>query len=127
MWRLNDLFASTPVHPADLLSVVALENLNRIRDRGRKIVEADRVLLRDFLVRQEGVSSPCTEFGTTAILRLANDNVDDFLARLRTEHETSAVPGHFFGLPNHFRVGMGVNTEMFREGLQRISRALATV
>jgi aspartate/methionine/tyrosine aminotransferase len=58
---------------------------------------------------------------------LAKDNVDNFLARLRTEYETSAVPGHFFGLPNHFRVGMGVNTEMFREGLQRISLALATV
>jgi aspartate/methionine/tyrosine aminotransferase len=109
------------------LSVVALENLNHIRERGRKIVEADRVLLREFLIRQDGVSSPCTEFGTTAILRLARDNVDDFLARLRTEHETSAVPGHFFCLPNHFRVGMGVNTEMFHEGLQRISRALATV
>jgi aspartate/methionine/tyrosine aminotransferase len=126
MWRLNDLFASTPVHPADLLSVVALENLDHIRERGRKTVETDRVLLREFLIRQEGLSSPRTEFGTTAILRLAKDNVDDFLARLRTEHETSAVPGHFFGLPNHFRVGMGVNTEMFREGLQRISRALAT-
>jgi aspartate/methionine/tyrosine aminotransferase len=127
MWRLNDLFASIPAHPAELLSVVALENLDHIRERGRKIVETDRLLLREFLVRQQGVSSPSTEFGTTAILRLAKDNVDGFLARLRAEHETSAVPGHFFGLPNHFRVGMGVNTEMFREGLQRISRALATV
>jgi aspartate/methionine/tyrosine aminotransferase len=127
MWRLNDLFASIPAHPAELLSVVALENLEHIRERGRKIVETDRLLLREFLIRQQGVSSPSTEFGTTAILRLARDNVDGFLARLRAEHETSAVPGHFFGLPNHFRVGMGVNTEMFREGLQRISRALATV
>ena len=25
----------------------------------------------------------------------------------------------------HFRIGMGVNTEMFAEGLDRISRALA--
>ena len=53
--------------------------------------------------------------------------MDDFLTRLRTEYETSAVPGHFFGLPNHFRIGMGVDTEMFREGLQRISRALGSV
>ena len=52
--------------------------------------------------------------------------MDDFLARLRTEYETSAVPGHFFGLPNHFRIGMGVDTEMFREGLQRINRALGS-
>ena len=45
MWRLNDLFASIPAHPAELLSVVALENLDTIRDRARKIVEADRALL----------------------------------------------------------------------------------
>jgi aspartate/methionine/tyrosine aminotransferase len=125
MWRLNDLFASIPAHPAELLSVVALENLDHIRERGRKIVEADRALLKAFLTRQEGVSTPCTEFGTTAILRLATHNVDHFLTRLRTEYETSVVPGHFFGLPNHFRVGMGVDTEMFHEGLQRIGRALA--
>ena len=70
MWRLNDLFASIPAHPAELLSVVALEHLEQIRERARKIVEADRALLKDFLARQEGISSPRTEFGTTAILRL---------------------------------------------------------
>jgi len=124
MWRLNDLFASIPAHPAELLSVIVLEHLDRIRERSRKIVEADRALLREFLARQTGISAPRTEFGTTSILRLTKGNVDDFLARLRTDYETSAVPGHFFGLPNHFRIGMGVDTEMFREGLQRINRAL---
>jgi aspartate/methionine/tyrosine aminotransferase len=127
MWRLNDLFASIPAHPAELLSVVALENLDHIRERGQKIVEADRALLKAFLTRQESVSAPCTEFGTTAILRLTKGNVDNLLTRLRTEYETSVVPGHFFGLSNHFRVGMGVETEMFHEGLQRIGRALAIV
>jgi aspartate/methionine/tyrosine aminotransferase len=126
MWRLNDLFASIPAHPAELLSVVALENLHSIRERTRKIVEADRAVLREFLDSQKAVSTPRTEFGTTAILRLENGNIDDFLTRLRTEYETSVVPGHFFGLPNHFRIGMGVDSEMFREGLQRIGRALQT-
>jgi len=27
-------------------------------------------------------------------------------------------------MPDHFRIGMGVNTEMFAEGLSRIDRAL---
>lgn len=124
MWRLNDLFASIPAHPAELLSVVALENLLTVRERSRKVVAADRALLKEFLKGQKLVSAPGTEFGTTAILRLTNGDVDDFLTRLRTEYETSAVPGHFFGLPNHFRIGMGVDTEMFREGLERIGRAL---
>jgi len=126
MWRLNDLFYSIAAHPAELLSVVALEHLDPIRERARKVVEADRALLKEFLTQEQAVSAPRTEFGTTAILRLAKANVDPFLAQLRTEHETSAVPGHFFGQPNHFRIGMGVNSEMFRAGLQRISRALKT-
>src|SRR5882724_478130 len=126
MWRLNYLFASIPAHPAELLSVVALENLNQIRERGRRIVEADRALLREFLASHEAVTTPRTESGTTAILRLPSGSVDDFLTRLRVEYETSAVPGRFFGLPNHFRIGMGVDTEMFREGLQRIGQALQT-
>jgi aspartate/methionine/tyrosine aminotransferase len=124
MWRLNDLFASIPAHPAELLSVIALENLNQIRQRARKTVEADRVLLAEFLSRHRSVSAPRTEFGTTAILRLANDGIEHFLERLRAEQETSAVPGRFFELPNHFRIGMGVNTEIFREGLKRIGNVL---
>ena len=124
MWRLNDLFASVPAHPADLLSVAAFANLDQLRERARRVVEADRALLQEFLASQESVSTPRTKFGTTAVLRLANGNADDFLARLRTEYETSAVPGRFFGLPNHFRIGMGVNTEMFGEGLRRIAQAL---
>jgi aspartate/methionine/tyrosine aminotransferase len=124
LWQLNDLFASTLPHPAELLSVIALENLQQIRERSRKIVEADHAVLQDFLAHQNGVSAPRTDFGTTAILRLTNGNVEGFLTRLRAEFETAAVPGYFFGLPNHFRIGMGVDTEMFGEGLRRIGRAL---
>jgi aspartate/methionine/tyrosine aminotransferase len=127
MWRLKDLIAPTPVHPAELLSVIALENLDKIRQRGRKIVEADRASLATFLAEQTLLSTPHTDFGTTAVLRLANGNVETFLKRLRTEQETLAVPGRFFDLPDHFRIGMGVNSEVFREGLQRIGKTLETL
>ncbi len=125
MWRLNDLFGSIPAHPAELLSLAAFEHLDFIRDRARRIVEADRLLLRDFLDRQPAVSAPRTPWGTTVFPRLNGGGVDQFLARLRTDYETSAVPGRFFEMPDHFRLGMGVNTEMFREGLRRIDLALA--
>jgi aspartate/methionine/tyrosine aminotransferase len=127
MWRLNDLFGSIPAHPAELLSVVALENLDQIRERARKIVETDRAVLEQFLDTQERVSTPRTNFGTTAVMRLNKGDAEDFLSRMRTDYETSAVPGRFFGLPNHFRIGMGVDSAMFREGLRRIGQALATI
>jgi hypothetical protein len=125
MWRLNDLFASIPAHPAELLSVAALEHLDFIRERARRIVDADRALLSEFLAQQPALSTPRTAFGTTAFLRLHGENVDTFLARLRADYETTAVPGRFFEMPDHFRIGLGVNTEMFGEGLRRIGLALA--
>jgi aspartate/methionine/tyrosine aminotransferase len=124
MRRLNDLYSATPVYPGLLLAVAVFKHLNRLREKARRIVEADRKLLRDFLIKQSGISAVWTDWGTTSFVQLENGNVDDFLERLRTEFHTSAVPGRFFEMPDHFRIGMGVNTEMFDEGLDRIGRAL---
>jgi len=121
MWRLNDLFAATPVHPGELLSVAVFANLDAVRERFRRIVEADRRVLREFLDRETAVSAVKTDFGTTCFLRLLRGGVDDFLASLRERQETSAVPGRFFEMPDHFRIGMGVHSEMFAEGLRRLS------
>jgi aspartate/methionine/tyrosine aminotransferase len=127
MRRLNDLYSATPVYPGELLSVAAFKDLNLLRERARRIVEADRKLLRDFLAQESSVSAVPTDWGTTSFLKLQEGNVDTFLDRLRSDFDTSAVPGRFFEMPDHFRIGMGVNTEMFAEGLSRISRALLGV
>ena len=124
MRRLNDLYSATPVYPGLLLAVAVFKHLNRLREKARRIVEADRKLLRDFLVKQSGLSAVWTDWGTTSFVQLEDSNADEFLERLRTEFDTSAVPGRFFEMPDHFRIGMGVNTEMFAEGLDRISRAM---
>jgi aspartate/methionine/tyrosine aminotransferase len=120
MLRLNDLYAATASHPPELLSVAAFQHLDLLRERARKIVEADRRVLGEFLDRCEGVSTPRTKWGTTAFLRLHRGGADQFLSRLREEHETSAVPGRFFEMPDHFRIGMGVDSAMFAEGLRRM-------
>src|SRR6202167_5815997 len=97
MWRLNDLFGSIPAHPAELLSVAAFEHLDFIRARARSVVEADRALLRGAgLQACAGPPGPAIAWGTTAFLRLPNANVDAFLTGLRTDYETTAVPGRFF-------------------------------
>jgi aspartate/methionine/tyrosine aminotransferase len=125
MRRLNDLYSATPVHPGLLLDVAAFKHLNRLREKARRIVDADRKLLRDFLRQQPAFSAVWTDWGTTSFVQLRDGNADDFLERLRSEFETSAVPGRYFEMPDHFRIGMGVNTEMFAEGLNRISQAIA--
>jgi aspartate/methionine/tyrosine aminotransferase len=124
MRLLNDLYSATPVFPGELLSVAAFQHLDLLRERTRRIVDADRKLLRDFLKEQTALSAVETEWGTTSFPRLVSGNTEKFLEYLRSKFDTSAVPGRFFEMPDHFRIGMGVNSEMFAEGLNRISRAL---
>src|SRR5215475_8837239 len=102
MRRLNDLYSATPVHLGELLSVAAFQNLDLLRERARRIVEADRKSLRDFLKQQPKLSAVSTEWGTTSFPRLVNGNAERFLERLRSEFDVSAVPGRFFEMPDHF-------------------------
>jgi aspartate/methionine/tyrosine aminotransferase len=127
MRRLNDLFGATPVHVGELISVVAFKHLPFLRDRARRIVEADRRLLDDFFAHESGLSIVRAEWGTTAFPRLRRGPVEDLVNRLRAEFETSVVPGAFFEMPEHFRIGAGVETAAFAEGLKRIRQALASL
>ena len=127
MWQLNNLFAATAAHPAEIISAAAFDNLPILLDRARKVVEADRAALGPFLDSQAKLSAVRTEFGTTSFMRLNEGRVDEFLTRLRADYDTVAVPGRFFEMPNHFRVGMGVNHEMFVEGLRRLGQAIRGV
>jgi hypothetical protein len=125
MYRLNDLFSSIPVHAGNLLSVIAFEHLDKLRQRARLVVEADRKAWNEFLDAHPRLSAPRTKWGTTAFVRLIDGDTGRFVDRLREEYDTSVVPGRFFGSPAHFRLGMGVDHAMFVEGLRRISELLA--
>jgi aspartate/methionine/tyrosine aminotransferase len=43
---------------------------------------------------------------------------------LLDKYETSVVPGRFFDSPDHFRIGVGGETEKIRDGLSRVEAAL---
>jgi hypothetical protein len=123
MWRMNDLFAATPAHPAEILGVAVFEKLAAVRDRARRVVEADRKSLAAFLAAHPDIETARTEFGTTAFLHPPVGSVEAFLAKLRAEYETSAVPGRFFECPEWVRIGMGQDHENFAEGLHRFGLA----
>src|ERR1041385_6021987 len=74
MRRLNDLYSATPVHPGEMISVGAFQHLNLLRERARRIVEADRKLLRNFLKQQRDIFARETDWGTTSFVRLSNGN-----------------------------------------------------
>lgn len=126
MWRLNDVFGATPVHPGEIMSVAAFEKLPMLKARARQLVETDRQALHAFLDATPQVRAPRQPYGTTSFIELLDRPVEPFLRLLREKYETSAVPGHFFDRPTYFRIGMGVDNQMFAEGLARITLALQT-
>jgi aspartate/methionine/tyrosine aminotransferase len=124
MWRLNDLFGVIPPHAAERLSVIALDHLEEIAAQARALLAKNRALLDRFLDSRTDLAAVRPPAGTIVFLRLLRGTVDRFCTFLREKYETSVVPGKFFEMPEHFRVGIGGETETVTEGLRRLGAAL---
>jgi aspartate/methionine/tyrosine aminotransferase len=124
MWRLNDLFGVMAPHPIELLSVLAFEHLPEITARAKQVLATNRALLKEFFKSRRDLLAIWPEAGTVAFPQLASGHADAFCQLLREKYETSVVPGRFFEMPEHFRIGVGGKTEDVREGLARIGTAL---
>jgi aspartate/methionine/tyrosine aminotransferase len=124
MWLLNDLFASTPVHSGERLSVVAMQQLAEIGDRAKQLLDRNRQLLNDFLDTREDLAAVRPQFGTTMFPRVRGASSEELCRVLREKYETSVVPGRFFEMPAHFRIGITTDTDMLEAGLERLAKAL---
>ncbi|MEK6289513.1 MAG: pyridoxal phosphate-dependent aminotransferase [Acidobacteriota bacterium] len=124
IWRINDLFGNIPAHPAERLSVIALKNLDRIAARAIALLEKNRPLLDQFLDSRDDLEAVRPPFGTVVAPRLRRGSVEELCALLREKYETSVVPGRFFEMPDHIRIGIGCDSEMLAGGLERLGAAL---
>ena len=124
MWYLNDKFGNIPAHMAELASVTALGELPRIAKSVRARLDANRVALWKFLDARVDLEVFRPPFGTVVFPRLKRGSVDPLCDLLRTKYETTVVPGRFFDMPDHFRIGIGGDLEPLEEGLRRLGLAL---
>ncbi len=127
MWHIHDLYGVNAAHPAELLSVIALDNLGRVAARAKKLLETNRPRLNAFLRSREDLDCLLPEFGTIAFPRLRSGKVAELDRLLRDKYETSIVPGQYFGMPDYFRIGIGGDPEMTHIGLERLQQALDEV
>jgi len=124
MWHINDLYGVNAAHPAERLSVIALDNLDRVAARAKQLLGANRRALDEFLVSRSDLEYCRPEFGTIICPRLLRGNVDEICRLLAEKYDTCITPGSYFDMPRHFRVGIGGDPEMTREGLRRLGMAL---
>jgi aspartate/methionine/tyrosine aminotransferase len=124
MWLLNDLYGVNAAHPAERMSVMAFDELSQFRERTRKLLTANRAALDAFLDSREDLECFRPPAGTVVFPRLRNSDPERFFELLRERYETSVVPGRFFEMPQHFRIGIGGDTASLRAGLERLGAAL---
>ncbi len=124
MRLLNDLFGAVGPQPAERLSVVALAKLPKFIARARRILESNRTVLSEFFDSREELKVVRTESGTTSFPMLMKGRVENFCTLLTEKYDTAVVPGRFFESPQHFRIGMCAEPELFKIGVERLGAAL---
>ena len=124
IWLLNDLFGVNAAHAAERLSVCAFEQLDRISANAEARLKTNRALLNEFLDTRDDLETVRTDSGTTMFPRVRQGSSEKLCRLLREKYETSVVPGSYFEMPAHFRVGLGGDTAILTAGLQRLGAAL---
>ncbi|GED30709.1 aminotransferase [Brevibacillus centrosporus] len=106
----------------DLLAVHAMKNYDRILTRNRKIIKDNLAILDEWVANEPAITYVKPRAGTTAMLRydLPISSVD-FCEGLLKETGAFLTPGICFEMEGYLRIGYACETEMLREGLQKLS------
>jgi hypothetical protein len=124
MWRLNDLFGVNQPHQSEMLSCFAFEHLEEVAAGNIERLARNRALFNGFVANRNDLDCMAADHGITVFPGWRGGDTDRLDALLRSKYDTSIVPGRWFEMPGHFRVGLGCGSEMLKEGLARIGSAL---
>lgn len=124
MWRLNDLFAVNQAHQAERLACIAFDRIDEVIGDTPTMLDANRALFNDFAAGRDDLDCAPAAHGITAFPHWAGGDAQRLDDHLRERYDTAIVPGRWFEMPDHFRVGFGLPADDFEEALARLGRAL---
>jgi aspartate/methionine/tyrosine aminotransferase len=124
MWRLNDLFGVNQAHAAERLSCIAFEHIDEVIGTSRELLASNRQRWNEFAASCPQVECMPASHGTTAFPRWTGGDSERLDALLRERYDLAVVPGEWFEMRDHFRVGFGIPTSDFEEALRRLGQAL---
>lgn len=108
------------------LGLAALERLPELLAPYRALSTSVRPMWTKWLRETPGVRTFVPDHGIIAFPRIEGVTDTYALAEfLVKEHDVGVVPGEFFGLAGHVRVGCGLPAEQMSEALARLTRGLA--
>jgi len=124
MWRLNDLFGVNQAHQAERLGCIAFDHIDQVIGDTPAMLQSNRKLFNEFLATRPDLECALAVHGITVFPRWSGGDTQGLDDHLRAHYECAVVPGRWFEMPDHFRVGFGVSTDTFAEALARLGRGL---
>ncbi len=120
---VKDYASICPNRISEELALWALERKDDLVARAKRMLAANRAIVRAWLDRNPDVEAVLPEYGNLCFPKLPVD-VDALAKRLRDRHKVVIAPGRFFGMPPHFRLGYGGRRGDLETGLEHLDTAL---
>ena len=123
---VKDYTSVCPSGVSEELAAWALERKDAFLARAQAILEPNRRVVRAWLERNPEVHGVLPPGGNLCFPKLPVD-VDALANRLRERYKVVIAPGRFFGMPEHFRLGLGGRTVDLEKGLASLDVAMKTL
>jgi hypothetical protein len=124
MWRLNDLFGVNQAHPAERLACIAFEHLDAVIGENPAMLARNRDRWNEFLASRTDLDCMPAEHGLTSFPRWGGGDTERLDGLLRERYDAAVVPGRWFEMRDHFRIGFGLPSADFDEALKRLESGL---
>jgi aspartate/methionine/tyrosine aminotransferase len=108
---------------SQLLAVWALKQWAFFLRRAKKILDRNRRFAVDAFERIPALRGDVPR-GGTVMFPHSDVNVRKLSVHLLRRYKTVIAEGRFFGMDDHFRLGLGGEPSQFRRGLRNVQRAL---
>ncbi|MBC3475680.1 aminotransferase [Pseudomonas taiwanensis] len=109
----------------DHFACIALENRDKILARNHALTRTNLEILDAWVADEPKVSYVKPKSGTTALLKIDADiSSRDFCVRLLDAKGVMFTPGSALDIEGYVRIGYANNTEVLKEGLEKVSEFL---
>ncbi|HKK47275.1 MAG TPA: aminotransferase class I/II-fold pyridoxal phosphate-dependent enzyme [Balneolaceae bacterium] len=122
--KLQDLFMTSMAAPSERLGLLMLGKADEMLEQNLSQLKYNFRLVEDFIDSQASLSWHKPRFGSVGFVKYSSGNVDMLASYLAEKYDTIVAPGHFFGAPDHFRIGWGLPTEKLEQGLENLGKVI---
>jgi aspartate/methionine/tyrosine aminotransferase len=118
------LFGVNQAHQAERLGCIAFDHIDQVIGDEPAMLASNRQLFNHFLATRDDLECAPAVHGITAFPWWNGGDTQRLDDHLRANYDCAVVPGRWFELPDHFRVGFGIPADVFSEALTRLGRGL---